>query len=271
VGGVRVAIGDVNGDGTPDIITAPGQDGGPDIRIWDVTTNGTTMIGEFNAYSPFFQGGVFVAAGDVNGDGKAEIITGPDTGGGPDVRVFNLSGALLQEFAPYSQSFTGGVRVAAGDLIGAGHADIITASGPGMPALVEAFDGTTLKMIQSQAPYGPFFLGGAYVAAGDFNSDGRADIIVGAGFGGGPNVLVFSGPNGAMLANFNAGPTTETQGVRVGVVHFNSSPTADILTSFGMGAAPQVEIYGPSDLTTPMDAFFAYNQFFLGGVYVGGV
>ena len=73
-GGVRVALGDVNGDGVRDIITAPGPGGGPHVRIW----NGVdlTEMGGFFAYNPAFAGGVYVAAGDVDGDGRADIVTG---------------------------------------------------------------------------------------------------------------------------------------------------------------------------------------------------
>src|SRR5262249_48529861 len=80
-GGVRVATGDVNGDGVPDIITSPGPTGGPDIRVFDGLTG--ALIMDFMAYSPSFTGGVYVAAADVNGDGHADIITGPDFSGGP--------------------------------------------------------------------------------------------------------------------------------------------------------------------------------------------
>ena len=73
-----------------------------------------------------------VAAGDVDGDGRADIITGAGPGGGPHVRVF--SGVDLHELASFyafDPTFAGGVSVAAGDIDGDGHSDIITGAGPG--------------------------------------------------------------------------------------------------------------------------------------------
>src|SRR5688572_12999208 len=77
-GGVRVATGDLTGDGLHDIITVPGINGGPHVRVFDGAATGTavpTLIREFNAYDPNFRGGVFIALADVTGDTRADIIT----------------------------------------------------------------------------------------------------------------------------------------------------------------------------------------------------
>jgi VCBS repeat-containing protein len=272
LGGVRVAVGDVNGDGLPEVITVPGPGGGPDVRIWDVTSTGATMIGEFNAYSPFFIGGQFVATGDVNGDGKAEIIIGPDAGGGPDMKVFDLSGHVLQEFLAYGPFFIGGVRVAAGDVNGHGKADIITGAGPSGGPNVQIFDGANPgKLLQSYLAFGPFFTGGVYVAAADVNGDVHADVIAGAGPTGGPNVVVFDGTNPAhVLKDFNAYGPFFQGGVRVAATEFNGQ--AAIVTGAGPSGGPNVVVF---DATNPsnnnaLDDFFAYDQAFLGGIFVGG-
>src|SRR5206468_2374756 len=84
-GGVRVAVGDVTGDGIPDIITGAGPGGTPHVKV----VNGVdgSFVYSFYAYTSGFTGGVFVAAGDVDGDGLADIITGAGSGGTPHVKV----------------------------------------------------------------------------------------------------------------------------------------------------------------------------------------
>src|SRR5207253_182607 len=121
-------------------------------------------LGSFFAYAPGFSGGVFVAAGDVNGDGKADIITGAGPGGGPHVEVFSgADGSVLDSFFAYNPAFTGGVSVAAVDFNGDGKADIVTGAGPGGGPHVRVRDGKTLNDLASFMAYDPTFTGGVFV------------------------------------------------------------------------------------------------------------
>jgi hypothetical protein len=270
-GGVRVAVGDVNGDGVPDIITGPGPGGGPEIKVFDGKNGGVIL--DFMAFDPNFRGGVFVAAADVNGDGFADIIVGADAGGGPEVRVFSgKDGSAQFSFFAYDPNFAGGVRVAGGDINGDGHADIITAPGVNGGPEVRVFDGGTGVVLRDYMAYDPNFTGGVYVAAGDVNNDGKADIITGSGAlpGQAANVRIFNGADGSLLRNFFAYPPGFAGGVRVGYIgDVNNDGSGDVLTAPGLSGGPDVEIF--DGLTTNLiDGFFAYDPRFTGGVFVGG-
>ncbi len=160
-GGVRVATGDISGDGTPDIITAPGTGGGPHVRVFDGVTGQQLLgtVGSFFAYGLGFTGGVFVAAGDVNGDGRDDVITAAGAGGGPHVRVLSgVDGTQLHSFFAYGAGFSGGVTVAAGDVNADGKADIITGPGPGGGPHVRVFSGVDLTDSAGFSPTAPTFL-----------------------------------------------------------------------------------------------------------------
>jgi hypothetical protein len=268
-GGVRVASGDVNGDGTPDIVTGAGPGGTPHVRVIDGLYGGE--LRNFLAYGSGFTGGVAVALGDVNVDGRLDIITAPGGGSGPLVRVWDgLTGVKLREFLAYGAAFTGGVFVAAGDINGDGRDDIITTPGPGGGPNVRVFNGADGMMIQSFFAYGPAFTGGVFVGAGDVDGDGRDDIITAPGPGGGPNVKVFSGTNLAVLRNFLAFDAGFTGGVRVAAADLNGDGRADIITAPGPGGAPQVRVFSGVPALTMIQEYLAYVPGYLGGVFVAG-
>ncbi len=233
-GGVRVASGDVTGDGVADIIAAAGAGGGPHVRVFDGLTGVQVsgLIGSYYAYASSFTGGVFVASGDVNADGFDDIITGAGAGGGPHVKVFDgRNGAEIRSFFAYNASFTGGVSVGAGDINNDALADVITGAGPGGGPHVRVFSSTDGSQLMSFYAYAASFTGGVDVAGGDVNGDGRADVITGAGAGGGPHVIAYSGMDGSVLSTFYAFSASYTGGVRVGTADTNGDGRLDILAA----------------------------------------
>lgn len=269
-GGVRVAVGDVNGDSIPDLIAAPGPGMPGHVRVFDGRTESHLRghVGNLMAF-PGFQGGVFVAAGDIDGDGRDEVIVAPDAGAPPIVKVFDgKNGKLMHSFLAYSPMFLGGVRVATGDVNGDGRDDIITGAGPGGGPHVKVFNGKSLELHLSFFAYATGFLGGVYVAAGDVNNDGAADIVTGAGPGGGPHVKVFDGPTLWLTHNFSAYDTNFNGGVRVAAGDVNGDGFADIITGAGPGGGPHVKAFDSQNQDL-LHNFFAYDPTFKGGVFVG--
>jgi hypothetical protein len=152
----------VNGDGFADIITGADAGGGPHVQVF--SGKDLTVLKSFFAYAPIFSGGLYVAAGDVNGDGLADIITGAGAGGGPHVQVFSgKDGTVLQSFFAYAPTFTCGVRVAAADLNGDGRADILTGTGPGGGPHVHGYSGVNLDDLDSFFAYDALFHDGIFV------------------------------------------------------------------------------------------------------------
>src|SRR5262249_37886764 len=151
-------------------------------------------------------------------------------------------GAVGSYFA-YDPAFRGGVRVAVGDVNGDGTPDIITGAGYGGGPHVRAFSGASGGGLLGLFAYPAGFRRGGDVAAGDFHGDGRADIVTGAGEGGGPHVKVFSGNGGGLLMSFFAYDADFRGGVRVAVGDMNGDGTPDIVTGAGDGGSPHVKVF----------------------------
>lgn len=227
-GGVRVAVGDITGDGVADIVTGTSTGAGH-VKVFDGNTG--SEIRSFFAFEGF-AGGITVAAGDVNGDGRADIITATGAGGGPHVKVFSgANNELIGSFFAYNPGFAGGVRVAAGDVTGDGRADIITGAGAGGGPHVKAFSGVNLGETHSFFAYDSGFQGGVNVAAGDVNGDGISDWVTGTGGASTAHVKVFSGGSGAELSSFFAFPPSFLGGVNVATGDLDGDGRSEVFAS----------------------------------------
>lgn len=217
-GGIDVASGDVDGDKIDEIIVSQKSQGQAWVKVYKVF--GTErVLSQFLAYSPNFEGGTNIAAGDINGDGKDEIITGAGTGGGPHVRAFSGTGKDLGvNIFPYPMDFRGGVDVASANFDSDKNEELVTSVKKFGTARIKVYKANSEKTILSEfLAFDEKFLGGANISAGDVNRDGKSEIIVGAGSGGGPQVLGFN-LSDRITSNFMAYPQDFRGGVAVDVL-----------------------------------------------------
>ena len=294
-GGVRVATGDFDGDGNDELITAQGP-GGNLVRIWNLTPGGQ-VAGLREEFAPFggFAGGVFVATGDFDGDGVKELVTAADAGGGPFVIVWRDSNrdgrvsdnAPMAAFFAYTAGFSGGVRVAAGNVNNSGGDELVTAPGPGGGPDIRVFtwNGSAFVLSDEFFAYNPAFTGGVYVAAGAIEGagNGGAEIITAPGPGGGPDIRIFTDSNNngrvsddPLFDEFFAYNPGFTGGVRLAVGDTDASGFfVEVVSVPGPGGGPHVRIFDDngdpgaliSDNPTS-DEFFAFSPAWTGGAFL---
>jgi len=294
---VRGAVGDVNGDGTNDFVLVTGPGTPARVAVVSGKDSTTLLVPPTDPFGSGFTGGAFVAAGDFNGDGRAEFVVTPDQGGGPNVVIFSLKadGTLDTPhafFALGNPGFRGGARVAAGDINNDKTPDLAVGAGFLGGPVVELHDGkaigkndfTTLITGGYFAFPGPDAVtlrNGVFLAIGDLNNDGFGDVIAGGGPGGGPRVLTLSGKllsagdvTGAYAApvtNFFAGNEANRGGVRVASADVDGDGRADLLTGSGEGEPARVQVFLGKNITTTTPTADQDLTVFGGATLPGGV
>ncbi len=206
--GAFVAAGDVNGDGQVDIIAGSALGGRGLVKVFDGRDG--SLLAQTRPFGSSFIGGIRVAAGDLDGDGRDEIVTAKGYLGGT-VKVYDLVGggkggptSLVESFRFLvgGSRYRGGVSVAVADLDGDGKDDIVTGRNTGR-TLIETFSGIDGHSIAPAiTPFGAAYRNGVRVATADVNGDGIADIIAGSGLKNHTQVKFFDGDTQAELTDF---------------------------------------------------------------------
>lgn len=193
-GGASVAIGDIDGDGTGDIITGAGPSGGPHVRAFQGGTY--EILQDFLAYEASFRGGISVASADFNQNGQWDIVTGAGSDGGAHVRVF-LDGNVSQpsEYIVQSAAYRGGVNVAAGNFHGNQFPELAVGANSGGSRVVIFNDGQKDRTTVFDAY--PGYPGGVRVSYVDPDGDGNGLLatLPGTGPGGGENLQLYQLPS----------------------------------------------------------------------------
>lgn len=263
----RVAGGDFNGDGITDYAIATGA-GGPAVVAILNGRDGSFLVGPmlpFGGYS----GGLYLAAGDIDHDGKAELVIAAGSTAPPLVQTYRVSGGLqLQSsfIAFDAPSWGGGIRVAAGDVNRDGFADVVvtTASQVGVVAVYNGEtlrNGSATRLLPDFFPFGALPLG-LNPAVGDLDGDGYADIAVGLERGAPGFVAVWSGKalmsgaSPAPLAIFLALPV-DPYGSRVTIRDLDGDGKAELIAAGGG--------------TVPIARAFTFPQIQSGGAGAAGV
>ncbi|MBX9628392.1 MAG: FG-GAP-like repeat-containing protein, partial [Gemmataceae bacterium] len=301
-GSVRSATADVDGDGTPDTVLVTGPGTPVRVAVISGADHATVLVPPTAPFagSEDFAGGGFVAAADLDGDGRAEWAVTPDDGGGPRVTVFGLAGGKPVVRADFlgidDPGFRGGCRAALGDVDRDGVPELAVAAGFGGGPRVALFGGKTVLGGRPTRLVADFFAfpgpdavtlrNGVYLAAGDVDGDGFSELIFGGGPGGAPRVFALSGKlvsagdvigaQAAPVSNFFvANNSADRGGVRVGAADADGDGRADLLAGSGAGSPARVRVYLGRNVTSAAEPGTVQDLAPFGGaaltdgVYVG--
>ena len=230
-------------------------------QVFTLASN-DTLVAAASPFTPFpgFTGVIRSTVLDFNGDGVSDYAFATGAGTAAEVVIINgKTGADIVAPTNVLGGFTGGAFLASGDIeVNGQEVPILAVSadaggGPRVQVF-EVENGGLVTLADFIAFNSPDFRGGARVAMGDINKDGSADLIIGAGTGGGPRVSVYSGAALAkgqlvnLIPDFFAFSSSLRSGVYVTSADFNGDGYADIAYSTGNTGGPRVRVVSGAEL-----------------------
>jgi hypothetical protein len=175
IGGEVPAVGDVNGDGRDDIVTFT-RNNAADVYV--ALSTGSSFTASAKWHDFFGLAGEYPGVADVNGDGKADIVVFT-TGAVADVYVALSTGGGFGASSLWHGAFAFGSELPRiGDVDGDGAADIATFTANSAADVFVALS-TGSSFVGTSVKWNDYFgLAGEFPYTGDYNGDGRDDIVV---------------------------------------------------------------------------------------------
>ncbi len=189
-GGAFIAVGNVTGDATDEILIAAAKGGGAQVTVHNADGK---VLANFFAYDKSFRGGITVATVDTDGDGTDEMVTGTHFGA-PHIQTFKITPGLVKRLNPgfyaFGANFRGGVSVTGADVDGDGSEEIIVGVGEGAEPHIKIYNKQGNRVIREFRPYARQVTGGVVIAGGDVTGDDKDEVVVVPRTKGGPQVRI---------------------------------------------------------------------------------
>lgn len=262
VQGVNVASGDINGDGLNEIVIATGRNEKPLIRIFN---NKAELINEFQAYADNFQEGFKVTVAKLYPNQPAVILTAPNEGGGPHIKIFNSQGVMITDFFAFDSRVYSGVNVSAGDFNRDGQLEIVAGSGYQSEPKIKIFDnyGHWLKEFLA---YDKKIKSGVTVLAFDTNTDGQVEIITAPYQDAISEIKIFT-VDGLLLSKFEAYPKDYFGGLNLTAGDNDNDKKTEIIIAPGFGLDSTIKFFSLEGILKPSPNFKVFPEF-KGGVSI---
>jgi len=229
------------------------------------------MAGIYNARGdlvksfPNVKPGSSVAIGDIDKDGKDEIVIGSQPDVSPEVVAYEQDGSVKWKIHPYGSGMTAGLNVAIGDLTGYGNVEVVTVPRRGAGSQIMRFDGITgTQLAPGFFAFSPHFHGGANITIGNVVGDSRNEIIVGAGPGS-SHVTVFDSDGnriGNVFPYFASNGDLAPWGAEVAAADVNGDGLDEIIVGPQNQHVAEIKIFSWKTERTSFNAF---------GKFEGGV